>query len=186
MDDLRTVSQILFGVLVVFIGVDQSLVGADKISLDETSLNDTTEFWTWDVSDWSACHFRRSDGVSSGCARRRSVTCVFSGDWSPVPPFYCHRYAAALKPDTEEPCVPCRRPCVLGEWEEWQACRCGKRVRTRAVLLLPPGDPEGLECAATVEETVCDAEEGNGTCAEQYEWRHGEWSSCHLVSKIHF
>ncbi len=156
-----------------------AVVLTQTVSLDEGDDNHT-EYWIWDVSDWSACKYSQP-GVQSTCLKRRTVTCVLTTDWTVVAPFYCHRYASDLKPETEESCSPCERPCILSDWSAWSSCECGKRHRTRSVLYLPP-DGGGVEqCKATVEQSTCGGT--NATChVSAYQWGYGDWTSCHLVS----
>ena len=170
-------SVILKGLLLTWIILCSHVVFTQNNSMDRRN-SSTTDYWTWDVSDWSECKYQKP-GVQSSCLRRRTVTCVFTKNWNIVAPFYCHRYASDLKPEAEESCTPCQRPCILSQWDLWSECNCGKKYRTRSVLYLPPGG--GVEqCEPTVEQTVC--EDVNATCDRVYEWRHGEWSSCRLVS----
>ena len=168
---------LLKGLLLSWIILCSHVVCAQVNSLDKRNTT-ISGHWTWDVSDWSKCKYHKP-GDQSSCLRRRTVTCVFTKNWPVVAPFYCHRYASDLKPETEESCSPCHRPCILSQWKPWSECNCGKKYRTRSVLYMPP---EGAveQCQPTVEQAVC--EDNNATCDRVYEWRHGEWSSCRMVS----
>ena len=127
---------LLKGLLLSWIILCSQMVCAQINSLDKRNTT-ISGHWKWDVSDWSKCKYHKP-GTQSSCLRRRTVTCVFTKNWSVVAPFYCHRYAPDLKPETEESCSPCHRPCILSQWKPWSECNCGKKYRTRSVLYMPP------------------------------------------------